>query len=173
MLLVGLAVLAILTGCVSYENRRWFGGQRTIQLENGTKVSLWLRPSSSDLDVPLVAATFHKSPPPYTLQVFFPQPNKSYRFIEIDGVAIRYSSGMEEEGSGKLRREITSRQRKDGIVLWDPPLKDVVTRHEDCTISLTGRFITSHGKVIPFVVTEEFKAEGRKTDVIPYWKSGP
>ena len=172
MLLAGLAVLVISTGCVSYENRRWFGGQRTIQLENGTKVGLWLRPSSSDLDVPLIAS-YHKSSPPYTLQVFFPKPSKSYRFIEIDGVVVVYSSGMEESRARNLRREITSFKRENGISFWDPPLRDVVTRHEDCTISFTGRFITFDGGLIPFTVTEEFKAEDRKIDAIPYWKDGP
>lgn len=169
VLFAGVAAFGSLAGCVAYGNVKWFGGARDVRLEDGNTVSLWLKPSHSNVDVPPVVY-YTRSSPPYTLQVFFSSVG-AYRSVEIDGVVVRYSSGTEETRRERLRRTITPYEKERGITLWDPPLKDLVTRHEDCTISVTGRFVTSGGRTIPFVVTKDFKAQG-ESGIAPYWKGG-
>lgn len=169
LLFAGLSVFGSLTGCVAYGNVKWFGGARDVRLEDGNTVSLWLKPTHSNVDVPPLVY-YTRSSPPYTLQVFF-QSVEAYRSVEIEKVTVRYSSGTEETRSGRLRRTITPYEKERGITFWDPPLKDLVTRHEDCTISVTGSFITSGGRKSPFSVTKDFKAEGG-SGFAPYWKAG-
>ncbi|MBT3666649.1 MAG: hypothetical protein HN548_04155, partial [Opitutae bacterium] len=64
-------VSGLFTGCMTQMKQEWFGGQSTIQLENGTKVGLWLSPTHRQGGFPFLLR-WEGSEPPYGLHVFFP-----------------------------------------------------------------------------------------------------
>ena len=159
----GLSLYCLLTGGVTYGTTRWFGGQRDAPMQDGSKVSLWLNPSQTQWDIPFVAH-YYSAYPPYTLLLFFPSPDLSYQSIEIKEAVVVYDSGLEERQTGTLRREMSR-----GLALWDPPLRDLVKRHENCTITVTGNFLKTDGEKTEFSLSCKFDAEKKKTIFAPYW----
>ncbi len=148
-------------GGMTFGTTRWFGGQQTLPMQDGSKVGFWLNPSQTRWDIPLVAH-YHSSSPPYTLQLFFPNPDPSNESIEIDEAVVVYDSGLEDRQTGTLRRKISG-----DLALWDHPLRDLVKRHENCTITVTGNFLKTDGEKMEFSLSCPFEAE-KKTFFSPW-----
>ena len=75
-------VSGLFTGCMTLMKQEWFGGQSTIQLENGTKVGLWLSPTHRQGGVPFLLRC-EGSEPPYGLQVFSLNPTPTGNLLRF------------------------------------------------------------------------------------------
>lgn len=164
---VAISLYCILTGGMTYGSTRWFGGQRDVPMQDGSKAGLWLDPSKTHWDIPFVAH-YYSSSPPYTLQLFFPSLDPSYQSIKVDEAVVVYQSGFKERKTGTLHKKISS-----GLTLRNPPLRDLVKRHEDCTITVTGSFLKTDGEKSGFSLSCKFDAKKKKTVFAPYWMTLP
>ena len=164
MLLVILS--GLLTACMTHMNHEWFGGQSTLKLKNGTKVGLWLNPTRRQGGVPLLLRC-EGSEPPYGLQVFFPEPHQDWEYVEIREVVIEYEDGTtDNQATG-----IVWKRRRSGT--FSGTLKNAVTRHVSCRISIKGSISKVGGEKTGLSISHQFEAEPVKSMVAPtFWVRG-
>ncbi len=164
-ILILVLVCGLLTGGITYGTTRWFGGQTTIQLEDGTKVGLWLNPTDHHWDVPYLAH-YQSSKQPYTLVVFVPEPDPTWESARIIEVVVVYEDGIEDRQKGG---GIAWRRGDREMALFRGPLRNLVTRHESCTISVVGSISTKSGETANFSFSHKFEAEPEESFFAPYW----
>ncbi|MDA7613123.1 hypothetical protein N9Z10_05290 [Akkermansiaceae bacterium] len=156
----------LITGCMTHMKQEWFGGQSTVKLKNGTKVGLWLNPTRRQGGVPLLLRC-EGSEPPYGLQVFFPEPDPDWEYVTIGEVVIEYEDGT----SDTQAKEIVWKRRRSGT--FSGTLKNAVTRHASCRISVKGSISKSGGEKTGLSISHQFEAEPVKSMVAPtLWVRG-
>ncbi|MCA9450513.1 MAG: hypothetical protein KC931_25555 [Candidatus Omnitrophica bacterium] len=160
-----IALLGLLTGGLTYGVNQWFGGQEDTQLEDRTPVYVWLRPTQRQWDVPLLAH-YRGSLPPYTLQIWIPAPDPTWTSAVIDEVTVDYEGGT----NTKRQDDAVVWQRADGgMSLRGGPLKDLVTLHEACTITVKGHVLTETGEARSFSFSHHFIEEPVNSGFAAYW----
>ncbi|MDF1853062.1 MAG: hypothetical protein P1U85_19650 [Verrucomicrobiales bacterium] len=162
--LVLLVLASLLTGGLTYGSQQWFGGGRTVPLEDGTEVSLWLNPTQKRWNVPFLAGYF-SSKPPYTLQVFVAEPDPSWKVFRITEAIVEYQDGRSEQRTGIAQWQDASRE----LSLFRGPLAKLVTTHEDCKVTLKGTIVTVDGEATYFSLSHEFEARPRGWGIRPTW----
>jgi hypothetical protein len=164
-MLILVPVSGLLTGGMTYGTNQWFGGQRTIQLENGTKAGLWLRPTHHQWDVPFLAH-YRGSTPPYTLQIWIADPDPTWKSVRITEVVVEYEGGTRDRRTGS---GFVWGRADGGMSLGSGPLKNLVTLHENCTIEVKGSISTESGGTTSLSISHRFEAEPKETFLAPYW----
>jgi len=156
-------VSGLFTGCMTQMKQEWFGGQSTIQLENGTKVGLWLSPTHRQGGVPFLLRK-DGSEPPYGLQVFFPEPDPDWEFVEIHEVIIGYEDGTTDTQA----KETVWKRCREGM--FSGTLKNAVTRHASCRISEKVSISKKGGRKSGLSISDEFDAEPVESLIAPtFW----
>ena len=156
----------LLTGCMTHMKQEWFGGQSTVQLKNGTKVGLWLNPTRRQGGVPFLLRC-EGSEPPYGLQVFFPEPDSDWEYVAIQEVIIDYEDGT----SDTQAKETVWKKRSRGT--FSGTLKNAVTRHASCKISIKGSISKKGGEKTSLYISHEFEPRPVKSMVAPtFWVRG-
>ena len=159
-------VSGALTGCMTLMKQEWFGGQSTIQLENGTKVGLWLSPTHRQGGFPFLLRC-EGSEPPYGLQVFFPEPDPDWESVAIQEVIIEYEDGTTDTQA----KETVWKRCREGM--FSGTLKNAVTRHLNCRISVKGSISKEGGRKTGLSISHEFEAEPvRSMIATTFWVRG-
>jgi hypothetical protein len=157
-------VSGVLTGCTQMKQKS-FGGQSTIQLKNGTKVGLWLNPSRRQGGVPFLLRC-EGSEPPYGLQVFFPEADPDWEYVEIHEVIIEYEDGTTDTQA----KETVWRRRGDLDLVRGGTLKNTVMRHASCSIFVKGSISKEGGRKSGLSISHAFEAEPVKSLIMPtFW----
>ena len=155
----------LLAGCMTYRKQQWFGGMTSIQLEDGTEVGLWLDPTNRQRDIPLWGR-YSGSTPPYTLQIFFPDSDPAWESAALDEVIVAYDDGTTYK---RTDGGVVWRRSSEEMTLYRGPLKDLVTRHESCKITVTGSISTKSGKKTGFSFSHRFEARPKQSGIAPSW----
>ena len=156
----------LFTGCMTMFKEEWFGGQSTIELKNGTKVGLCLSPSHRHGGVPFLLR-WEGSEPPYGLQVFFPEPDPDWEYVAIQEVIIEHEDGTTDTQA----KEIVWKRCREGM--FSGTLKNAVTRHLNCRISVKGSISKAGGSKSGLSISHEFEAEPVRSMIAPtFWVRG-
>ena len=159
-------VSGLFTGCMTQVKQEWFGGQSTIQLKNGTKVGLWLSPTHRQGGIPFLLR-WDGSEPPYGLQFFFPEPDPDWEYVAIQEVIIEYEDGMTDTQA----KETVWKRCREGM--FSGTLKNAVTRHASCRISVKGSISKEGGRKTGLSISHEFEAEPVRSMIAPtFWVRG-
>ena len=163
MILILLLVSGHFTGCMTQMKQEWFVGQSTIQLENGTKVGLWLSPTHRQGGIPFLLR-WEGSEPPYGLHVFFPEADPDWEFVEIHEVIIEYEDGTTDAQA----KETVWKRCREGM--FSGTLKNAVTRHASCRISVKGSISKEGGRKSGLSISHDFEAEPVESIIAPtFW----
>ena len=177
IVLLTFALYAIVTGGLVVSNVDDFGGQRTILLADGLESDVSLVPVSRHLGVPFICH-YYSAGKPFGLRLQIWDKSKKYRSIEITEVRIEYENGEVVKNTEPWLRELkhyteyhssSSGRSQTEIFMLSDQIPQLVLRHIDAKITLTGQLIKADGKKVSFKALETFKAESR-TQVTTYWQ---
>jgi hypothetical protein len=165
--IAGCVAYAILTGGVAIMNSRDFSGQRNVRIVDGVESDLWLAPSRSEWGIPLVCHYYGTSGP-FGLRIQIWDESRSYTSIQIDEILVAYDDGQATRISEKWNRDLKDytlhNSSSSGLIetrmmMLSDTISNLVTQHQNVTITFRGSLGTADGRVIPFSTTERFEAE--------------
>lgn len=166
--IAGCVSFAMLTGGVAISHRRDFSGQRNVRIVDGVESDLWLAPSQSKWSIPLVCHYFGTSGP-FGLRIQIWDKSRSYTSIAIDEILVAYEDGQVTRISEKWNRDLkdytqhnmssSGLMEETRMMMLSDTISNLVTRHQNVTITFRGSLGTVDGRVIPFTTTERFRAE--------------
>ena len=163
--LVGTSLGGLLTGGIAVGSRQWFGGQETIQLKDGTEIGLWLEPTQRRWNAPFIAHYFG-SEPPFTLQLWIPNPPADWESATIEEVSVHYADGTVDR---RESAQILWRRADREMALWGGPLRHLVTRHIDCTVGISMKVSDREGETDTVSFFHSFETEPGESFLAPYW----
>ena len=98
------------------------------------------------------------------LQVFFPEANPDWEFVEIHEVIIEYEDGTTDTQA----KETVWKRSRGGM--FSGTLKNAVTRHLSCRISVKGSISKEGGRTSGLSISDEFDPEPVKSIIAPtFW----
>ena len=104
------------------------------------------------------------SEPPYGLQVFFPEPDPDWEYVAIQEVIIEYEDGTTDTQA----KETVWKRCREGM--FSGTLKNAVTRHASCRISVKGSISKEGGRKSGLSISHEFEAEPVRSMIAPtFW----
>jgi hypothetical protein len=177
LLSVAFGLYVVLTGGVTPSVKDDFGGQRDIVLVDGLRSDVCLEPSGESLGIPCI---FHycKMGKPFDLRVQLWDMSKQYESIEITEVLVQYTDGeMIRRTTPWIRRlqpyteyqSSSSGTSHTQIFMLSDQISNLVLRHTDVKITLTGQLTKADGQKVTFNASETFTAESR-TWIHTFWE---
>ncbi|MGE0191578.1 MAG: hypothetical protein AB7T63_05990 [Planctomycetota bacterium] len=156
--LVAVALFGLATcGGWRFVKTNDFGGQEDLVLVEGLKSDIWLSPAESYVGLPpLISFTTRGAPFSVRLQVWDRQ--SRYRTLHVDVVEVIYADGE------TIRRAIIwSAPFRDwaGGLCVTSEVPDVVTRHVEHRLTITGRLEELGGAMISFQASVPFRPAHR------------
>ena len=165
-----------LTGGISVICNRGFGGQCDIQLAEGMTSDAWMAATTVRVGVPfLLQCSVDMAP--YHLRFQLWDESQQYQSIEIREVLLEYKNGecvrknvdwkrplkpyTQHSSSGSVSTDIEMFQMTDFM-------EEIVDRHQDVKITLTGYMIDIQGEPQAFSTPIEFKAKSSFM-IAPTW----
>ena len=155
---------------------RDFGGQSNIDLADGMVSDAWMAPTTLKVGIPLLFQC-HIDRAPYHLRFQLWDESQQYQSIEIREVLLEYKNGecvrknvdwkrplkpyTQHSSSGSVSTDIEMFQMTDFM-------EEIVDRHQDVKITLTGNMINIQGEPQAFSTPIEFKAKSSFM-IAPTW----
>ena len=165
-----------LTGGLSVFCNRDFGGQSSIWLAEGMASDAWMAPTTVKMSIPFLLH-FNVDRAPYQLRLQLWDKCTQYRSIEIDEVLLEYPNGECVRKSVDWSRPWKSNALPDGyqadatrpeMFQMTDFMEEIVDRHQDVKITLTGYMIDIQGEPQAFSTSVEFEAKSGFM-VAPTW----
>jgi hypothetical protein len=148
-------------------NKHDFDGQRGITLIQGLESDVWLSPKWKAFFVPLLFQ-YGRSGEPFDLRLQIWDSSKQYRSIEVTEVLVEYKDGQVVRKSDpwikKLRPYTEYHSSSSGVsqtemLMLSEEIPNLVLRHVDVKVTLSGHLTTVDGKRVAFRASEDFEAE--------------
>ena len=177
VIVLAVTLCAVFTGGIAISNRDWFGGQRNIILAEGLKSDVWLAPRNTEFSIPFLLHYFGGGRP-FSLRLQIWDASKQYVAIEIAETRLTYSDGdsslQTSKWSRKLKPHTQYNSSSSGIIqtemfMLSDHISNLVGKHKDVTVTLTGHLRKANGEVVDFSVSEDFKARS-DSDISTFWE---
>ena len=176
-IVLGVTLCAVFTGGIAISNRDWFGGQRNIILADGLKSDVWLAPRKTEFSIPFLLH-YYGGGSPFSLRLQIWDSSKQYVAIEIAETRVTYSDGDSSLQTSKWSRKLTPytqyNSSSSGIIqtemfMLSDHIGNLVRRHKDVTVTITGHLRKTDGEEVDFSVSEDFKARSG-FDITTFWE---
>ncbi len=176
-IVVAVALCAVFTGGIAISNRDWFGGQRNIVLVDGLKSDVCLAPRNTQLSIPFLLHYFGGGSP-FSLRLQIWDRSKQYVAIEITEIRVTYSDGDSFRKTSKWSRALKPytqyNRSSSGIIqtemfMLSDHISNLVGKHADVTVTMTGHLTKSNGEEVHFSASEDFKARS-DFDISTFWE---
>jgi hypothetical protein len=168
---------AVLTGGLAVDNEDGFGGQRDIVLANGLQSDVWMDPRETKFDIPFIFH-YYSTGKPFGLRLQIWDSSKQYLTIEITEVLVAYQDGEVIRKTNPWVKHLrpytqyhssSSGSSQTEMFMLSDHIPELVLRHADVKITLTGWLIKADGQRVAFQISEMFKATTLNR-IVTYWQ---
>jgi hypothetical protein len=163
------AIYALLTGGLCVIAIRDFDGQRNVLLAEGLESDVYLSPKRTNLWLPFVVS-YLDSRPPCSLRLQLWDRAKRFRSITVTEIHVKYSDGAVVQKTEVFSWTLEAKPPYPDRRWLSKEIPNVVQRHMDVIVSITGALKTENGEVVPFSVAETFQAESPRFYMTTLWK---
>jgi len=175
---VAFIIFSLATGGLAYSSRKDFFGQAKIVVAGGPQGNVSLEPRRTRFDIPLLAH-YYGTRMPCGLSLIIWDESKTYASVTITEIVVDYSDGQTVRHTQPWSRNLTpytqtNHTRARGVYKTEmmrlrETIPDVVKRHTDARVTVTGKLIKNDGTAIDFSTMANFKATS-DSDLTTYWQ---
>lgn len=158
---------AILTGGVTIDFAKGFGGQRNVVFAPGLKSDVWIDPNRSGGGIPFIGFLyFNRLPCGLRVQIW--DRDEKYTRVTIETATVAYRDGEKSTFQTAWTRDLRPYTQvnssskgiiKTTMMMLSDNTPAVIKRHADCDVTLTGFLTDVDGERMPFEVVETFEYE--------------
>jgi hypothetical protein len=168
---------AVLTGGVAVEKVNNFGGQRNIVLVHGLDSDICLSSTSLELHIPFLFH-YYSECKPFDLSLQIWDTKKQYQRIVVNEILVEYDDGEIIHKTNAWDKDLkpytqynssSSGCTETQMLMLSDEIPNLVLRHANVKITLTGQLIKQDGQSTNFKVSEHFEVESR-TSITTFWE---